>query len=66
MALNLPVFYKRTGSAVVFGIIMLAGLLWNEIAFFALICLINVLCLRDYFRLMQKIDKEAYCPGGCP
>lgn len=62
MALNLPVFYKRTGSAIVFAIIMLAGLLWNAWAFYALVCLINILCLRDYFRLMQQIDKEAYWP----
>ena len=66
MALNLPVFYKRTGSAIVFAIIMLAGLLWNEWAFYVLVCLINALCLRDYFRLMQQIDKEAHWPWWLP
>lgn len=66
MALNLPVFYKRTGSAIVFGIIMLAGLLVDKWAFFALICIVNILCLRDYFRLIQKIDKESYWPTWLP
>lgn len=62
MALNLPTFYKRTGSAIVFAIIMLAGLLSTPLAFLALFCLVQVLCLREYFRLMQQIDKEAYWP----
>jgi phosphatidate cytidylyltransferase len=66
MALNLPVFYKRTASAIVFGAIMLAGLLWNPLAFFVLVCLVNTLCLRDYFRLMQQIDKDAYWPESLP
>ena len=62
MALNVPVFITRLGSAVVFAIIMLAGVLWNEWSFLALICLINALCLGDYFRLMKKIDIAAYWP----
>jgi phosphatidate cytidylyltransferase len=66
MPLNVPVFYKRTTSAIVFGVIMLAGLLWNEYAFLVLVCLINILCLRDYIRLMQKIDKETYWPKWLP
>ena len=66
MALNLPTFYKRTASAIVFAIIMLAGLLWNNLAFLILVCLINAVCLRDYFRLMQKIDKETYWHSWLP
>ncbi len=62
MALNLPVFYKRTGSAIVFAAVMLVGLLWNKWSFVALVGLINVLCLREYFRLMKKIDTDAYWP----
>ncbi|MDR3679012.1 MAG: phosphatidate cytidylyltransferase [Flavipsychrobacter sp.] len=60
MALNLPTFYKRTGSAIVFSIVMLGGMLWNVYAFFVLAIAIQVLCLRDYFRLIKKIDKETY------
>lgn len=67
MPLNMPTFYKRTGSAIVFGAIMLTGLLWdNKWPFLALICLINTLALREYFRLMQKIDKESYWPAWLP
>jgi phosphatidate cytidylyltransferase len=62
MALNVPTFFKRLGSAIVFSAIMLTGMLWNVWAFLGLVCLINFLCLRDYFRLMQNIDKETYWP----
>lgn len=62
MALNMPVFYKRTASAIVFAIIMLTGLLWRIEAFYALFILISVLCLQEYFRLMQKIDTRVYWP----
>ncbi len=67
MALNMPTFYKRTGSAIVFGAVMLTGLLWqNEWVFPVLVCLIGVLCLRDYMRLMQKIDTTSYWPAWVP
>lgn len=66
MPLNLPTFYKRTASAIVFGIIMLVGLLWNDWSFLVLVCLIGTLCLREYCKLMPQIDKEAYWPGWLP
>ena len=66
MALNMPVFYKRTGSAIVFAAIMLVGLLCGSDAFLALALLISSLCLREYFQLMQKIDKDAYWPKWLP
>ena len=66
MALNLPVFYKRTASAIVFAAIMLTGLLWNNLAFLVLVTIINVLCLREYFRLIQKIEKDVYWPKWLP
>lgn len=66
MALNLPTFYKRTGSAIVFAIIMLAGLLWNDLSFLALMLLIDALCLREYFKLMQQINTTAYWPAWLP
>lgn len=63
MALNLPTFYKRTASAIVFAAIMLVGLFWNIWTFYILICVINVLCMGDYFRLLQKIEPEQYWPA---
>lgn len=55
MALHWPTFFSRLGSAIVFAFIMMAGLLWNEWSFYALVTLILFLCLRDYFRLMPRI-----------
>lgn len=66
MPLNVPTFLTRTASSVVFVAIMLTGLLWDEWSFIALACLINFLCLREYFKLMRLIDKEYYCPRGLP
>jgi len=63
MALNLPVFYKRTASAIVFAAIMLIGLLWNQWSFIALMFVINTLCLREYFRLMKKVTPEIHWPA---
>src|ERR1700761_9211492 len=66
MALNWPTFFTRLGSAIVFSIVMMAGLLWNTWAFMALISLIQVLCLRDYLRLVRKIDAGAGWPPWLP
>lgn len=66
MAMNWPIFFKRLGSAIVFSIIMMAGLLWNEYAFIALVVLIQVLCLREYFALIKKITPEVYWPTWLP
>lgn len=62
MALHWPTFFTRLGSAVVFCAIMLTGLLWNEYAFLVLVSLIQVLCLREYFKLVQKITPSTYWP----
>ena len=66
MALNLPTFFKRLASSIVFVAIMLTGLLWNEWAFLVLICIIEALCLRDYMRLVQKINTNTYWPKWLP
>jgi phosphatidate cytidylyltransferase len=66
MALHWPTFFTRLGSAVVFALIMMVGLLWNEWAFLLLISLIMVLCLREYFRIMQAIFPDAAWPGWLP
>ena len=67
MALHWPTFFTRLGSAIVFSAIMMAGLLWsNEYAFVALICLIQALCIREYFTLVKKIDTDTYIPSWLP
>lgn len=55
MALHFPTFFKRLGSAIVFSIIMMAGLLGNVWAFVALVGLIMLLCIREYTSLFKKI-----------
>jgi len=56
MPLHWPTFFTRLGSAVVFSALMLLGLLWNEWSFLLLVAAIQILCLRDYFRLMRLIQ----------
>lgn len=60
MPLHWPTFFTRLGSAIVFAAIMMTGLLWNEWAFLVLVLLIQTLCLREYFRLMEQISGEHY------
>lgn len=55
MALNLPTFFTRLGSAIVFSAVMMGGLLWNHRAFALLLLVIMLLCLREYFKLIAKI-----------
>lgn len=62
MALHLPTFFTRLGSAVVFSAVMMAGLLWNEYAFIVLICFIQFMCLREYFSIMKKINPDVHWP----
>ncbi len=56
MALNTLTFKTRTITAIVFVIIMLAGLLINEWTFFALFSIIHFGCWFEYQKLISKID----------
>ena len=60
MPLHWPTFFTRLGSAIVFSAVMMAGLLWHDWMFVALVALIHGLCLRDFFRLMGKIEGADY------
>ena len=50
----------------VFAIIMLGGLLWNEWAFLALISVIALLCLREFFRIINIIFPQTPSPSWLP
>lgn len=63
MALHWPTFFTRLGSAIVFAAIMMGGLLWNAWALLALVSIITVLCLREFFRIMIAIAPEGGWPG---
>jgi len=55
MAFNFSVFKVRAFSAIVFVLIMLAGLLFNSWSYFALFLLIQIGCLYEYQKLMRII-----------
>jgi len=55
MAFNFSIFKVRALSAIVFVLIMLAGLLFNNWSYFALFVLIQVGCLYEYQKLMRII-----------
>jgi len=55
MAFNFSVFKVRALSAIVFVLIMLAGLLFNSWSYFALFLLIQIGCLYEYQK--QQISK---------
>jgi phosphatidate cytidylyltransferase len=55
MAFNFSVFKVRALSAIVFVLIMLAGLLINSWSYFALFLLIQIGCLYEYQKLMRII-----------
>lgn len=62
MALNWPTFFTRLGSAIIFCIIMMTGLLYSAYGFITLISVIQILCFREYFSLMKKIQPDTYWP----
>ena len=56
MSLNLSVFRVRAISAIVFVVIMLAGLIWNSWSFFILFTLIQLGCLLEFQKLVALIE----------
>jgi phosphatidate cytidylyltransferase len=55
MASNASVLKQRTLSAIVFVIIMLTGLVWNNWSFFTLFLIIQLGCLYEYQKLLAFI-----------
>lgn len=55
MALNLQTFKTRTLSAIIFAVIMLAGLLLNYWSFFLLFSVVHFGCWFEYHKLMERI-----------
>jgi phosphatidate cytidylyltransferase len=56
MAFNWQTFRVRTGTAAVFVLVMLAGLLWNGWSFFILFSLVHFGCWIEYQKLVKLID----------
>jgi len=57
MAFNWQTFKTRTLTAIIFGAVMLTGLLWNRLSFFILFSIIHFGCWFEYLRLNEKIFK---------
>ncbi|HKB43886.1 MAG TPA: phosphatidate cytidylyltransferase [Chitinophagaceae bacterium] len=57
MAFNFQTFKTRTITSIVFVIVMLAGLLWNQWSFFILFSIIHFGCWWEYLKLVEKICK---------
>lgn len=62
--MNWKTFFTRTGTAIVFAIVMMAGLLGKPLWFLALLLLIQFLCIKEYFSLLKKMDPEAEYSTG--
>jgi phosphatidate cytidylyltransferase len=60
MAFNLQTFKTRTLTAIVFAVVMLAGLLWNQWSFILLFTVIHFGCWWEFVKLLKKINPEKY------
>lgn len=60
MALNRKTFQTRTLTAIVFAVVMLVGLLWNQWSFLVLFSIIHFGCWWEYFNLLEKIHNTSY------
>lgn len=62
--MNWPVFFTRLGSAIVFAIVMMFGLLYPDpLAILFLALLIQYLCIKEFMRMMPLIFKGEHFPA---
>jgi phosphatidate cytidylyltransferase len=64
MPFNVAIFKTRALSAIVFALIMLAGLLWNKWGFIILFTIIHFGCWFEFVKLMRRICGPMYLPYG--
>src|SRR6188472_3923812 len=60
MAFDIKTFKTRSLTAVLFVIVMLAGLLWNQWSFIILFTIIHFGCWYEFVKLIKKINPEKY------
>jgi phosphatidate cytidylyltransferase len=60
MALDSKTFKTRTLTSIVFVIIMLVGLLWNQWSFIILFVIIHFGCWYEFVKLLKKISPASY------
>lgn len=56
--MNWNTFFTRSATAIVFAMVMLAGLLGHALLFSALFFLVQFLCIKEYFSLLKKINTQ--------
>ncbi len=66
MALNVATLKTRSLTAIVFAVVMLAGLLWNFWSFLILITVIHFGCWYEFIRLIKKIYAGKYFGHALP
>lgn len=60
MAFDTKTFKTRTLTAIIFAVIMLAGLLWSKWSFIILFTVIHFGCWYEFVNLVKKIDPVNY------
>ena len=60
MAFDIKTFKTRALTAIIFVIVMLAGLLWNRWSFIILFTIIHFGCWFEFVSLFKKIDPVNY------
>lgn len=60
MAFDTKTFKTRTLTAIIFVIVMLIGLLWNQWSFIILFTIIHFGCWFEFIKLLKKIDPANY------
>jgi len=58
MAFNWPTFRTRATTAVIFVVVMLAGLLWNRWSFFLLFSIVHFGAWTEYIKLVGKFNAD--------
>lgn len=62
MAFNWQTFRTRTLTAIIFAVVMLVGLLWNQWSFLVLFSIIHFGCWWEYLKLTEKIHNTSFHP----
>src|ERR1700754_2421311 len=62
MAFNWQTFRTRALTAIVFAVVMIAGLLWNRWSFLLLFSVIHFGCWWEYLKLTDKIHQTSLHP----
>ena len=60
MAINIETLKTRALTALIFVIVMMGGLLWNEWSFLALFTLVHFGCWYEFIKLLKKIYGNQY------